>query len=220
MRKSSKFLAILFLLVAGGLVFFVTKKDEAEILAAVEAQVVDATAVREQQLADDFAARERALADTLTVREQAVRDRLAALDAARENVDTPVYYRITADVAEGVLRRLGLAYERSLDDQGDPQFTFALATYNTTLFFYGCEEEGCASLRLYAHFSMDTAPSLETINDWNNRKRFTQAYINSSGNAALDSDLVVQGGVALGAVETFVLTFRDLLSEFATHIGF
>ena len=44
MRKHSKILAILFLIIAGGLVFYTTNKDEAEIQLAVEEQVDEATA--------------------------------------------------------------------------------------------------------------------------------------------------------------------------------
>ena len=120
MRKHSRILAILFLIVAGGLVFYATNKDEAEIQAAVEDRVVEAITEREQELKEAYAQREQALADTLAAREQAIRERLAALDSARARVETPVYYRLSAEAIEQVLRRVGLDYESSVDDEGDP----------------------------------------------------------------------------------------------------
>lgn len=228
MRKSSKVLAILFLMVAGGLVFWSTQKGEAEIQAAVEARLEPtraeqeraleaAYAERQRALEEEYAEREQALADTLAAREQAVRDRLAALDSARAGVDTPVYYRLDADAVEPVLRRMGLDYERGVDNEGIPKFDFRLATYNVVLYFYTCEDEECASLRLYAGF--DTTPTPETILEWGRTKRFATAYLNEDGKARLDSDLIVTGGITLGAVEAFILNFRDRLTEFAVHLG-
>ncbi len=231
MRKHSKTLAILFLIVAGGLVFYTTNKDEAEIQAAVEDRVVEATADQEQELEasyakrqraleQEFAEREQALADTLAAREQALGKRLAALDSARTRVETPVYYRLSAQTIEQVLRRMGLDYESSVDDDGDPKFEFKLATYNVVIYTNGCEEKGCANLRIYASFSLNESPSVETINAWNRTKRYATAYLSEEGKARLDNDLVIKGGVTLGAVEDFIVNFRDRLNEIAAHIEF
>lgn len=231
MRKSSKYLAILFLIGAGGLVFYATNKDEAEIQAAVEARIEPTLAEQERALEETyaerqrtmeqaFAERERALVDTLAAREQAIQDRLAALDSARARVDTPVYHRLSADAIEQVLRRVGLDYERGEDDEGDPKFEFKLATYNVVIYSYSCEEDGCANLRIYASFSMDEPPSVETINEWNRTKRYATAYLSEEGKARIDNDLVIKGGVTLDVVENFIVNFRDRLNEFAAHVDF
>ncbi len=229
MRKHSRILAILFLIVAGGLVFYATNKDETEIQSAVEERVVEAITEREQELEasyakrqraleQEFAQREQALADTLAAREQAIRERLAALDSARVRVETPVYYLLSAETIEQVLRRMGLDYESSVDDDGDPKFEFKLATYNVVIYTNGCEEEGCANLRIYAGF--DTTPSQETILEWSRTKRYATAYLSEEGKARLDNDFVIKGGVTLGAVEDFIINFRNRLTEFAAHIDF
>ena len=229
MRKHSKTLAILFLIIAGGLVFYTTNKDEAQIQAAVEALVDEATADREQELEASYAKRQRALeaeyaageqavSETLATREEALQRGLAELDSARAALETPVYYRLSVETMEQVLRRMGLDYESSVDDDGDPKFEFKLATYNVVIYTNGCEEEGCANLRIYAGF--DTKPSPETIIEWGRTKRYATAYLSEEGKARLDNDFVVKGGITLGAVETFILNFRDRLGEFATHIDF
>ena len=240
MRKSSKVLAVVFLLAAGGLVFWSTRRDTTEIQAAVEARVEQATADRrreieedlaerkrdleaafadkERELQESIAEREQALADTLAAREQAVAQRIAELDEAMAGVEHPVFFRLKADTVAQVLRRMGLDYERGEDDDGDPKFDFKLATYDVVLYFYGCEAEGCTSLRIYAGFP--TTPSQETILEWGRNKRYATAYLNKDGRARLDSDLIVKGGVTLGAVEAFILNFRDRLGEFAEHIDF
>ena len=133
MRKSSKVLAIVFLLVAGGLVFWTTRRDSTEIQAAVEARVEQATADRKREMEEEYAeqkrelefeyaeqkraleveyaGRQQALADTLAAREQAIEQRLAELDEAIAGVEHPVYFRLTADTVAQVLRRMGLTYD-------------------------------------------------------------------------------------------------------------
>ncbi len=206
-----------------------TNKDEAEIQATVEERVVAATAEREREMEAEFAERkrsleaeyaasERAVSETLATREEALQRGLAELDSARAALETPVYYRLSAQTIEQVLRRMGLDYESSVDDDGDPKFEFKLATYDVVIYTNACEEEGCANLRIYAGF--DTKPSPEIIIEWGRTKRYATAFLSEEGKARLDNDLVVKGGITLGAVEDFILNFRDRLGEFATHIGF
>lgn len=230
MRKYSKVLAIVFLLVAGGLVLWATQKDEAEIQAAVEQRVVGATADREREVEDELAARKQALEDEYAERQQVLADTLAAREAVyrarlaeRDSVIAsrkPIYYRLDVETIEQVLRRMGLDFETSEDDDGDPKFEFKLATYNVVIYTYSCEEAGCANLRIYASFSLNVPPSVETINEWNRTRRYATAWLSEEGKARVDNNLVIQGGVTLDAVEDFIINFRDRLSEFATHIDF
>ena len=229
MRKHSRILAILFLMVAGGLFFYTTKKDEAEIQVAVEDRVDEVMAEREREMEAELVERKRSLeaqyaasgqavSETLATREEALQRGLAQLDSARAALETPVYYLLSVETMEQVLRRMGLDYESSVDDDGDPKFEFKLATYNVVIYTNGCEEEGCANLRIYAGF--DTKPSPETIIEWGRTKRYATAYLSEEGKARLDNDFIVKGGITLGAVEAFILNFRDRLGEFATHIDF
>ena len=240
MRKSSKVLAIVFLLVAGGLVFWSTKRDSTEIEAAVEARVEQATADRRQEIENEFAERKRVLEEEYAEREREIEEeyaareraqqdslvqwrvglaeRMAALDSARAALENPVYFRLNAAEVAQVLRGMGLDYTQGTDDDGDPKFEFKLATYNVVLYFYGCEDEGCTSLRIYAGF--DTTPSQEKILEWGRNKRYATAYLNNDGKARLDSDLIIKGGITLGALEAFILNFRDRVDEFADHIDF
>jgi hypothetical protein len=205
MRTSSQILLVLIVLVAGGLVWMASRADEAEIEAAVEERLETAMAAQE---------------DVLAEREQELDERGAELEDALARLEEPVLTRATpAQVAE-VLRRMGVAFEEGVDNQGDPKFSFKLSTYDVTLFSYGCSEDGCASLRLYAGFRFSQPPSTDLINEWNRTKRFSTAYVDSDGDACLDEDLVVLGGVTSGAIEQFVLTYRQRLSEFTSHIGY
>ncbi len=213
MRTSSKILAFIFFIVAGGLVYFVNKADEDEINTTVEERLQAAFAEREQALNERADAIETELAE----RQQALE---ARLDSALTRQEQPIYSLIKADSVESALRRMGLAFERSTDDDGDPKLSFKLATYNVTLFFYSCQEDaGCESLRLYAGFDLENPPTTETINEWNRTKRYSTAYLNDRDWACLDEDLRISGGVSLDAVEKFILNYRERLTEYARHIG-
>ena len=203
MRKSSKILVFIFFAVAAGLVFLATQMDEDEIAAAVEQRLGVAVAEREKSLVEQ---------------EQTIQQRVAELDSAIARVEQPVLMRITAEQVENRLKQLGLAYEVGVDNYDDPLITFTLASYETKLFFYDCAEEGCASIRLYTRFAT-TSASVETVNAWNQKKRFSTAYLNEDGVACLDTDLIVRGGVTLAEVDAFVLNFRDRLGEYAAHLS-
>jgi hypothetical protein len=58
-------------------------------------------------------------------------------------------------------------------------------------------------------------PTLATVNEWNQKNNFSRAYIDKDGNAVLESDLVLSGGVTNDTVEIFVKTFRDSVARWA-----
>lgn len=221
MRKSSKILVFIFFAVAAGLIFFVNKADESEIMAAVEQRTAEAVAERERALAE----REQTLADTLAAREaRLVADfqaRQAALDSALQQIDDPVYHSVDGSLVVQILRRMGLDPELGTEDDGDPKLTFTLSTFNATMFFYGCTDgAACRSLRLFVGFNLITPPTLELLNEWNRTKRFGTAYRNNKNWACLDADLIVHGGIRASTIEAYVRNYRDRLAEFARHIDF
>jgi hypothetical protein len=205
MRTSSKILLLLIALVGGGLVWMASRADEAEIEAAVQERLETAMAEREAAFAEQ---------------EQELDARAATLEEARARAEEPVLSRVTPEQVETVLQQMGLAYERGVDSQDDPMFSFKLSTYDVTMYSYGCEAAGCTSLRLYAYFRLDDPPTVVRINEWNRTKRFSTAYLDSDGDPCLDEDLIVRGGVTPSAIEQFVLTYRSRLSAFASHIGY
>lgn len=181
-----------------------SRADEAEIKAAVQERLAAATA--EQEVAFEE-------------REKQLDARAAALEEARARVEEPVLTRVTPKMVEAVLQGMGVSYQRSVDSQGDPMFSFKLSTYDVAMYSYDCNADGCASLRLFAGFRMDEPPTVEHINAWNRTKRFSTAYLDSEDDPCLDEDLIVNGGVTAGAIEQFILNYRTRLNEFTAHIG-
>jgi len=74
------------------------------------------------------------------------------------------------------------------------------------------------SLQLYAGFNTDS--SIKDMNTWNKDKRFSRAYIDDENDPVLESDLDLEGGVTLGAVNEFIDTFKLSVKAFRKHIDF
>jgi len=69
-------------------------------------------------------------------------------------------------------------------------------------------------IELYNGFT-DVNPSLATVNEWNQVNSFSRAYVDKDGNAALEADLILTGGVTHENIEMFVKTFRNSVSQWA-----
>lgn len=201
MRTSSLVLVLLFFAVGGAAFFFSNRMDEAAVNEAVEARLGEAVAEREQEL---------------KAQEDSLRSRMEALGAVG------VIHAVSPDSVERVLARMGLGYERTTDDDGDPKFAFPLGSYSASMYFYGCDDAGaaCASVRLVSTFRLNEEPGLDLVNEWNRTKRFATAYRNSAGALSIDADFVAEGGTTLGALEDFILQFRDSIRGFTRHIDF
>ena len=68
-------------------------------------------------------------------------------------------------------------------------------------------------LELYAGFT-GKAP-WEAVNVWNRQMRFTRAFLDEGGEAALTAELDMSAGVTRAAVEVFFLTFSRATHDFA-----
>lgn len=99
--------------------------------------------------------------------------------------------------------------------------------YYTTLlgqdvFLEGSYEDGCVldfMTFYYVEFPADaTYGKLEHINAWNRERRFSRAYVDADGDAVLEFDLDLEGGVTLGAVDAFLNLFDGIAFLFEMYI--
>jgi hypothetical protein len=56
--------------------------------------------------------------------------------------------------------------------------------------------------------------SLDKVNAWNKEKRFSRAYLDTDGDANVEWDIDLEGGVTLSAVREGVRTFQAVVSVF------
>jgi hypothetical protein len=106
---------------------------------------------------------------------------------------------------------MGFECTRGKDAKGkdDPFFTFRAEGYKVAAF-----TNDSSYLQLYNGFT-DVSPTLATVNQWNQTNSFSRAYVDKDGNAALESDMILTGGVTRDNIEMFVKTFRDSVARWA-----
>jgi len=117
---------------------------------------------------------------------------------------------MTSEQFQKLVQGMGFECTRDkTDGKDDTYFTFRAEGYKVAAFFHDP-----SYLLLYNAFT-DVNPTLATVNEWNQKNNFSRAYIDKDGNAVLESDLVLSGGVTNDTVEIFVKTFRDSVARWA-----
>ncbi len=126
---------------------------------------------------------------------------------------------ITSTDIERLLSELDLTFEQVTSADGDPLWAFELAGVPVGLFAYGPSGDGYTSLRLYAAWPTPAQGAVPLINAWNLTRHGSRAYVNRAGEAALDADLYLVGGVNWRAVWAFIERFEQAITEFEAHLG-
>lgn len=142
---------------------------------------------------------------------------LAALPAAAQNIvaENPTQM---ADA----LRSFGYRAELLKDDGGDPKISSSTGGVNFSIFFYGCTNgQNCDAISFSAAFDLDTGSTLELMNAWNHKKRYTKAYLDDEIDPIIDMDVFLgSGGVSIDNFRVWVDTWERALGDFKLHIDF
>ena len=130
-----------------------------------------------------------------------------------------IYQQLSVEQAMAVLAMKGFsATKLSSPDASGLQFEIQGATAWLTLLDRGT---GVATEVFgYTVFELEGPVSLERVNAWNATARHTRAYVNDQGQAVLECDLRLRGGVTSGSIYDFVDTFTRAVDGFARHIGY
>lgn len=131
---------------------------------------------------------------------------VAAFVAPARAQSQDVTEKLSNDEMEKVVRGMGFDLEK-IDEK---TFKFELEGYKVVLFNY---ESNC---QLYAGFT--TNCSIKKVNEWNQKKRFSRAYIDDEGDPCIEADLDFEGGVSRDAIKEFVRTFRLSVRQFAKFV--
>jgi hypothetical protein len=119
--------------------------------------------------------------------------------------------RITREEMAALLRDAG--YRAEIAQGKESKFIrTAMSGYKVAVYFYDCNDDGCAALQLSTLF--DKAPNLtiHAANDWNAKHRYARAYIDTSDESLFfEYDFVLTGVTA-----KFI---KDNLSLYETQLG-
>ncbi|RIH81831.1 putative bacterial sensory transduction regulator [Meiothermus luteus] len=124
---------------------------------------------------------------------------------------------LTERDVETLLRQEGIPFERV----GNSKYHLRIAGVRVVLLMDRCQSGSCEILTLASGFTMDTPPSLEEVNEWNQNKRFSRAYLDSDGDPWVESELHLRFGVTSETIRFFLAVFsKETLPKFIEHIGF
>jgi hypothetical protein len=112
----------------------------------------------------------------------------------------------------------GPATRQPDDDQG-PWIRGEMDGTIYTISFLNCQNgANCTSVQFRAWWNSEGAHTLEMMNDWNRQRRFSDAYLDSRGNATIEFDVNLAGGVTAVNFDDTVQWWRAVLREFRSTV--
>ncbi len=118
---------------------------------------------------------------------------------------------VTAEEVFEMVKDAGYAptrLEKKIPDRPAP-IRFQVESANCVLQFYQCEKEACKGIQISAGFRFTEKPTLELINDFNRKKRYAAAFLDSENDPWLRLDFDFTG----------TQDFKDWLSFWRTMLG-
>lgn len=114
---------------------------------------------------------------------------------------------------EKLVKGMGFDVEHSKDGKA---LLFRVNGYRASVVSYG------ANMQFTSYFDgkqlKPERASADHMNKWNAKHRFSRAYIDQDGDAAIEYDVDMEGGVTLDNLRVAVNTFRDVATVFSRHL--
>lgn len=137
------------------------------------------------------------------------------LVAPQARAQEQIYRSLTTEQMEEMLRRLNIDFKKvPAKTQGNFYYDYKKNNYSIRLYYYNGKD-----LMLDALFN---AISLEKINEWNQRAKFSRANLQKDDKGpftVLESNLDLIGGITEGTVRQFLITFDEELKSFSKHVS-
>ena len=129
--------------------------------------------------------------------------------------ESKVYRKVTSDKLEKIFKDLGVEFKKSQGAKDDVHFyDFMKQKYAVRLHNYGGQD-------LWIESIFADAVTLEKVNEWNVRAKFSRAVQVKAGgkaNVSLESQLDCLGGVTDAIVRQFLTRFDNELAEFSKFL--
>ncbi len=132
-----------------------------------------------------------------------------------------VFRDVGREEIERLLTELGLSFQVGTDAYGDPFWKMIFEDIQFALFVDDAVGDGPSRyhhLQLYAGWLTGGAVPCEVTNGWNRLMRGSRAYIDEAGDAVLEADLYLRGGVTWETMRQFVERFERSMVSFLSHI--
>lgn len=125
----------------------------------------------------------------------------------------------SVDAIVQVARAFGSATVES-QSNGAPKIAGRMDGIGYTIFFVNCTSpRQCSDLNFYAGF-LEAKLTPDQLNSWNATKRFGRAYADPDGDAVVEMDVNLEGGVSRNNITSVFGIWRLMLDQFTSYIGF
>lgn len=123
-----------------------------------------------------------------------------------------------------LLKKWGYRAQLELDKQGEPEIVSALDGINYVIFFYDCNKAApgkCLSYQFWAGFrDLDPPITLEKLNDWNEKQRWTMCSTEGTGRVRLKMSVNPRGTMLEQNFRNWFNWWERSLADFRKHINF
>lgn len=109
------------------------------------------------------------------------------------------YDAITPSVVARIIQEAGLSYQSKFDESGRPRIVVTdsnLPSEQFEIYFFDCVGDvKCESITLWSWYIPTVGINYARCNRWNQRNRFTRAYLDGDFNPVLEMDIQGLGGL-------------------------
>jgi hypothetical protein len=127
-----------------------------------------------------------------------------------------IFTTISGPELSDIIREMGFAPELTTDKGGDPLIRFRVEGMMCQIFFYGCENSRSDSLQFSAGFA--DKPSPAKVNEWNAKKRFLKAHLDSDNDVIVNMDFEIDGGVTQAFLLERLKRWRAIFLSFTSFM--
>ncbi len=142
----------------------------------------------------------------------------AALAKPQEAPPGPrVLESVTLEQVAKAVQDAGFRAEITKTDSGQPLVKTSMAGQGVHVLAYDCEPgppERCKSVQVLWGATDEWSTTLDTVNDWNSRKRYTQAIKASNNVVQLSMDMQFFGGATVPNLSAYLTSFDGMLGEY------
>ena len=133
----------------------------------------------------------------------------------------PISSLTAAEISQS-LEQLGVKAELTRASNNDPVLRVQLvASRPTAVRLSNCRGERCAGIYLSTSAPKRAdGPTLAQVNRWNSDKRWSRSYIAASGEAVLESELLLAEGVSRASVRVLLERHREQIAEWLKELGY
>lgn len=133
-----------------------------------------------------------------------------------------VAQNVTADPDRiaSILQKEGYQAKRVSADK-EPRIETAMAGYNTSIYFFGCDDNGraCKTVQFYAGFNPKQSPTLQAMNDYARENRFGRIYLDKEGDPIIEMDVDLEvGGMSEALFIDNLAYWESILGRFGSFV--